>query len=53
MAICITSPLSGANLNPMVTIANCIKRDNRYKTSALYRYLPSQVLGSLAGILWS
>jgi len=26
MAICLTTPFCGANLNPMVTLSNCLKK---------------------------
>lgn len=53
MAICLTTPFCGANLNPMVTISNCLSRENKYKwKKVLGVYLAAQFLGTFGGLLW-
>ena len=52
MAICLTTPFCGANLNPMVTISNCLSRENKYKKRVLPAYLIAQFLGTFGGLLW-
>lgn len=53
MAIFLTTPFCGANLNPMVTLSNCIKKENKYKWGGLPIYLLAQLLGAIAGLFWS
>ena len=53
MAICLTTPFCGANLNPMVTLSNCLKKENKYKWRSMGIYVSGQLLGALAGIFWS
>lgn len=52
-AIFIMTPFCGANLNPMVTLSNCIKKENKYRRERLPLYWLAQVLGALAGLFFS
>jgi glycerol uptake facilitator-like aquaporin len=52
-AIFVVAPLTGANLNPMITLSNCIKKENKYKWNRLYWYIIAQLLGGIAGLFFS
>lgn len=47
------TPFCGANLNPMVTLSNCIKKENKYRWNKFATYTAGQVLGAITGLLWS
>lgn len=53
IAICFSGSFCGANINPMVTISNCLKKENKYKIPKLKWYLLSQLAGAAAAIAWS
>lgn len=53
MAIFFSGPLCGANINPVITISNCLKKENKYKSSKIGWYIIAQILGSVAAISWS
>ena len=53
LAMALTGPVCGANVNPVITIANFLKRENKYQGRKVLVYLAAQVLGALAGLFWS
>jgi glycerol uptake facilitator-like aquaporin len=53
MAICFSGSLCGANLNPVITISNCLKKESKYKKKLLLCYIPAQILGAFAGLAWA
>ena len=52
MAISLATPLCGANLNPLVTLSNCLKRESKYRWKLFPLYLIAQFLGAFAGLFW-
>ena len=53
IAIFVAAPLTGANLNPMITLSNCIKKENRYRWNRLPWYIIAQLLGGIGGLFFS
>lgn len=53
IAIFMMTPFCGANINPMVTLSNCIKKENKYKWNQFGVYFGGQLVGAIAGLFWS
>jgi len=53
MAILFSGPFCGANINPVITISNCLKKENKYKPRKAIWYLIAQIVGASAAISWS
>lgn len=53
ISIFMMTPFCGANLNPMVTLSNCFKKENKYRWIKLPAYASGQLLGALTGLYWS
>jgi hypothetical protein len=50
LAFCISGSLSAANINPIVTLSNILKKENKYKASKVWIYLFSQTAGAILGL---
>ena len=51
--IIISGPVSGGNLNPGVTLCNCLKKENKFRLNMLPLYYVAQFLGVIIAIIYS
>lgn len=50
VSIGICGSLCGANINPVITLSNCLKKESKYKPKMMLCYIPAQLLGAIAAI---
>ena len=50
VSIGVCGSLCGANINPVITLSNCLKKESKYKPKMMLCYLPAQLLGAFAAI---
>lgn len=53
MSIFFSGMLCGANVNPVITLSNYLKKESRYKGRLLPYYLLAQFFGAVSGLFWS
>ncbi len=53
MSIFFSGMLCGANINPVITLSNYLKKESRYKARVLPCYLLAQFSAAVAGLFWS
>lgn len=50
LAIGISGSLCGANINPVITLSNCLKKESKYRPKMMLCYLLAQLLGAIAAM---
>lgn len=51
MGVIICGPVSGVNLNPAVTLCNCLKKEDRLKYGMIPCYYLAQFFGAMIAIM--
>jgi glycerol uptake facilitator-like aquaporin len=49
-AICISGSLTGANINPSVTLSNYLRKENKYTLKMIPVYFAGQLLGVILAL---
>ena len=50
-AICISGSLTGANINPSITLSNYLRKENKYKAIMIPVYFTGQFIGVLLALV--
>jgi len=53
MGVIICGPVSGANLNPAVTLCNCLKKEDKLRYGMVPTYYLAQFLGAMIAIAFA